>query len=102
MTNPTCKTCRYFQEHLDHEFKGEGNCRRRAPTTDHHFPQMMDTYWCGEHKSVEDVEEYKAFADRLGPATKEGVAWARKQAERLGLDHKGQPNHWVVRYGRDY
>ena len=52
MARPTCKDCQYFQQHNPDSDFNEGNCRRRAPNTDHHFPQMMAEYWCGEHKPI--------------------------------------------------
>lgn len=73
MTNPTCKTCRYWKGVVGTTC---GACCVRAPfynpvfaeddNYDGHWPFTEEKAWCGEHKLREDLEETKSFVGRDG------------------------------------
>jgi len=54
-----CAECKFFRDHYNAE--GMGDCRRHAPRPrdltkssfyDWGFPQVPDTYWCGELEGI--------------------------------------------------
>ncbi len=48
-----CETCRFWERSNSEERdEAEGNCHRMPPVGDNHFPEVLNSEWCGEWRGM--------------------------------------------------